>query len=82
MVAVRVGDAGHGGGRVRMLGVIICRHIVWSVGEVEGEAGGAVRLLFSRAVVLAGVVPSYVRGGSGTLQFETQTEAQGSGDLG
>lgn len=61
VVVVRVGDAGHGGGRVRMLGVIICRHIVWSVGEVEGGAGGAVRLLFSRAVMLAGGGAEYVR---------------------
>lgn len=61
VVVVRVGDAGHGRGRVRMLGVIICRHIVWSVGEVEGEAGGAVRLLFSRAVMLAGGGAEYVR---------------------
>lgn len=58
VVAVRVGDARHGGGRVRMLGIVICRHVVWSVGEAEGGVRGAVRFLFNRAVVLTGVVPS------------------------
>lgn len=78
VVAVRVRDARHGGGRVRMLGVIICRHIVWSVGEAEGgKARGAVRLVFNRAVLmLAGVVPSMCEVEAGYSSLK-QTEAQG-----